>query len=114
MRGRCLHELCQRHRRRLRDRLDCGGATCDACYGAGSGCASNSDCVTGKCDGLTKKCRVLLSHSADPAATASGALAWGCTSTASWGGSDAYVMKQQCDLCADTAACIAAADCLSN
>ena len=54
------------------------------------------------------------SHSADPAATASCALAWGCTSTASWGGGGVYVMEQQCDLCADAAACNVAADCLSN
>jgi hypothetical protein len=53
------------------------------------------------------------SHSADPAATASCALAWGCTSTASWGGGGAYVMEQHYDLC-DAVACNAAADCLSN
>ena len=54
------------------------------------------------------------SHSADPAAIAPCALAWGCTSTASWGGGGAYVMEQQCDLCADAAACNVAADYLSN
>ena len=39
--------------------VDCGGTTCDARCGVGGAYASNSDCVTGKCDGLTKKCRVL-------------------------------------------------------
>jgi hypothetical protein len=45
--------------------------------------------------------------------TASCALAWGCTSTASWGGGGVYVMEQPYDLC-DAAACNTAADCLSN